>query len=57
MLTFGMTRCRIPENQSKIDRLTNELAHAERTGDVLGIRFLKADLEAAKTLDKNGQMA
>jgi hypothetical protein len=57
MLKYRMTRCRIPQNQPKIDQLTNELARAERHGDAFGIRFLKADLLAAKSRDKAGQMA
>lgn len=48
---------RIAQNQMKIQRLMNELTHAQRCGDAFGIRFLRDDLIAAKRRDVQGQMA
>lgn len=41
----------------KIQRLMNELVHAQRCGDAFGIRFLRSDLIKAKRRDARGQMA
>ena len=48
---------RIVQNQKKIQRLVNELMHAQRCGDAFGIRSYKQDLIAAKRRDAQGQMA
>lgn len=48
---------RIVQNQNKIQRLENELMHAQRCGDAFGIRFYKQDLIAAKRRDARGEMA
>ena len=60
MLWCNMSKqftARIAQNQMKIQRLMNELTHAQRCGDAFGIRFLRDDLIAAKRRDAQGQMA